>query len=62
MVEDIKEGDIVCLKSGGPYMTVKRICASADSVECMWFTKKASVKSAIFLKKVLCYVIKLAEL
>ncbi len=37
-----KAGDVVCLKSGGPDMTVERIEATAGdvSVVCVWFVEQ----------------------
>ena len=36
-------GDVVCLKSGGPDMTVERIEATAGdvSVVCVWFVEQS---------------------
>lgn len=39
IAEDLKDGDIVCLKSGGPKMTVDRVLRNSDYVECIWFVR-----------------------
>lgn len=49
---EIKEGDIVNLKSGGPYMTVKSINESSDNegndyADCCWFDQ-ATLKESTF--------------
>lgn len=39
MKEEIKAGDIVYLKSGGPKMTVGAIDEGREIAECTWFQK-----------------------
>lgn len=36
-MSDLKVGDVVYLKSGGPAMTVHRIIVDRDNAECAWF-------------------------
>lgn len=57
---EFKKGDVVCLKSGGPKMTVVDIgnygpLGPRDGVKCKWFDK-ASLREEVFdsegLKKV----------
>ena len=38
MAEQLKIGDVVSLKSGGPNMTITYITEGGD-LECSWFTK-----------------------
>lgn len=45
--EEIKKGDIVQLKSGGPQMTVVLI-NSKDEAECFWFLSDLEKRSDLF--------------
>ncbi|MEQ1632895.1 MAG: DUF2158 domain-containing protein [Planctomycetota bacterium] len=40
MEKQFKEGDIVCLKSGGPEMTVRDAGNKTGNVICQWFAGK----------------------
>jgi len=35
--KELKIGDVVQLKSGGPTMTIESIDKSGDSIHCQWF-------------------------
>ena len=37
MLAKFEAGDVVMLKSGGPYMTVAVAAPSEDGLNCMWF-------------------------
>jgi uncharacterized protein YodC (DUF2158 family) len=39
MAEQVEPGDVVCLASGGPHMTVNSLpkAAGGDVVDCLWF-------------------------
>jgi uncharacterized protein YodC (DUF2158 family) len=43
-----KAGDVVCLRSGGPDMTVERADASAGeiSVVCVWFVEQSLYRAS----------------
>jgi uncharacterized protein YodC (DUF2158 family) len=43
-----KAGDVVCLKSGGPDMTVERVEATAGdvSVICVWFVEQSLYRAS----------------
>ncbi|MCE5320104.1 MAG: DUF2158 domain-containing protein [Bacteroidales bacterium] len=47
---EIKVGDRVMLKSGGPVMTVNEI--NGNDVSCQWF-EGSTIKGATFIKEVL---------
>lgn len=36
-MSDLKVGDVVYLKSGGPAMTVNKVLSERDNAECTWF-------------------------
>lgn len=44
----LNPGDVVCLKSGGPDMTVERVEATAGntSVTCVWFVDQALYRAS----------------
>lgn len=44
-MSDIKRGDVVTLKSGGPCMTVEAV--SDAEVKCRWFGEDGSIDSAV---------------
>lgn len=44
-MSDIKRGDVVTLKSGGPCMTVETV--SDAEVKCRWFGEDGSIDSAV---------------
>ena len=46
MAGDLKPGDRVRLRSGGPLMTVHKI--NGDDIDCQWFTLKGELRSATF--------------
>ena len=53
MADDLKAGDTVQLKSGGPYMTIDRIdkkfaSDSQNSAHCSWFDEKKNPKNGWF--------------
>lgn len=58
-IEELKEGDVVMLKSGGPKMTVAQVATfmghSGPMAQCQWFENK-KMETALFppssLKKV----------
>ncbi len=54
-MEEIKEGDVVRLKSGGPLMTV--IGNEREGCRCAWFDKNEEVKVSTFAN----YIIKKIE-
>jgi uncharacterized protein YodC (DUF2158 family) len=45
-MDEIKVGDVVVLKSGGPDMTVVEV--QGEEVVCQWFAKKEVVESGKF--------------
>lgn len=47
-MNDFKSGDVVCLKSGGPDMTVERIETTAGnvSVVCVWFVEQGLYRAS----------------
>ena len=45
-MDDLKEGDVVMLKSGGPVMTINKIHSSGE-VTCQWFDA-ANLKDDLF--------------
>ena len=52
MADEIKTGDVVRLKSGGPMMTVQEIVKGSDDLVCAWFLgdedhSKAFARSAL---------------
>ena len=51
MDEDIKIGDVVVLKSGGPAMTT--FFKYQDKFECMWFNESGKLEKSYFLDKTL---------
>jgi uncharacterized protein YodC (DUF2158 family) len=48
--EEIKAGDIVVLKSGGPEMTVKKIID--DKAECSWFEESKIQEHSFYLSEI----------
>ncbi len=51
MAEPFKIGDTVCLKSGGPTMTVTAIGSDDDGtawISCMWFDDKQNKQDSTF--------------
>ena len=46
-MSQFKVGDVVCLKSGGPDMTVKEI-TSDNQISCEWFDDKNSEVKCYF--------------
>jgi uncharacterized protein YodC (DUF2158 family) len=46
MADQLKPGDRVRLRSGGPLMTVHSI--NGDHIDCQWFTPKGELHSATF--------------
>ncbi len=48
-MEELKKGDIVQLKSGGPKMTIYDIIR--DAVSCTWFNKEDNQEYAKFSKE-----------
>ena len=52
-MSNILLGDAVCLKSGGPAMTVKRLDEANDQAFCVWFTKQEDLADAWFPLKTL---------
>ena len=62
MGSEIKPGDIVELKSGGPWMTVRCFAMrgipffrkeNRDIVFCVWFNEEESIRSHWFREKML---------
>jgi uncharacterized protein YodC (DUF2158 family) len=47
----IQEGELVALKSGGPYMAVTQV--HDRSIECMWFDEKGVLQERSFPVSVL---------
>ncbi len=47
-MDDLKIGDVVILKSGGPKMTVYAI---GNDASCKWFDKNDELQYAAFLKE-----------
>ena len=53
-MSDLKVGDVVCSKAGGPLMTVIRCFTGAflgkseHNVECMWFDADYNLHKGIF--------------
>ena len=47
-MEDIKVGDVVILKSGGPKMTISSI-NDAGVARCRWFEKNETLQRAEFI-------------
>jgi uncharacterized protein YodC (DUF2158 family) len=67
--EEIKEGDVVVLKSGGPKMTVKKFAwnpskgeYSKDKVECTWFEESKLLEGSFYLSEIKKYVNKGAKI
>ncbi len=52
MQNELKHGDIVRLKSGGPLMTVGKTAKMLSDLRCFWFDK-TEMKSAEFPPEVL---------
>lgn len=50
-MSEFKVGDVVQLKSGGPFMTAVSI--GDNRVTCFWFNKKDEAQEAYFYPKVL---------
>lgn len=48
---NLKIGDVVSLKSGGPTMIVKTI--NYDDVTCLWFNSSNELQEARFTQKIL---------
>lgn len=48
MADEIKEGDIVQLKSGGPHMTVQEVDDKSNEAFCRWFDSTNTLKDAEF--------------
>jgi uncharacterized protein YodC (DUF2158 family) len=47
--DTFKDGDLVCLKSGGPIMTIDhKIISDNKSFVCCWFDNDMKYSSAIF--------------
>ncbi len=46
MADQIKPGDRVRMRSGGPLMTVHAV--NGDNIDCQWFTQDAELRSATF--------------
>ena len=51
-MEELKLGDTVMLKSGGPVMTVHGII-NADKIICKWFSKDDLINEEYFKKETL---------
>lgn len=51
-MENLKAGDVVVLKSGGPKMTISKIHQNHEFVTCTWFDG-SNVKSHDFVTKAL---------
>ena len=47
-MHNIESGDVVCLKSGGPDMTVERVETNAGntSVTCVWFVEQSLYRAS----------------
>jgi uncharacterized protein YodC (DUF2158 family) len=45
-MEAFKKGDVVRLKSGGPWMTI--VSVEGNTAECQWFDEKQVVKNDEF--------------
>ena len=52
-MSNLEVGDVVCLKSGGPEMTITDTGYDEGKVQCSWFAKNEEVKRDIFLPNVL---------
>lgn len=48
-MEELNNGDVVYLKSGGPSMTIRKKNASNECF-CEWFNKDGELKSSLFSK------------
>ena len=48
---NLKIGDVVCLKSGGPTMVVKKI--NDVDVTCLWFNLNDELQKAKFIPQIL---------
>ncbi|MCA9623147.1 MAG: DUF2158 domain-containing protein [Myxococcales bacterium] len=46
MADQIKKGDTVQLKSGGPPMTVEEV--DGDEIVCVWFDHKNQLERSVF--------------
>jgi uncharacterized protein YodC (DUF2158 family) len=44
----VRPGDLVRLKSGGPWMTVNSVCLEDQTVECYWFDPDEAFYAVIF--------------
>lgn len=47
MPNELKPGDVVALKSGGPEMTIERVCADGD-MQCVWMADAQTADRATF--------------
>jgi len=52
-MNSISVGEIVKLKSGGPYMTVTQESEASDEVTCTWFSQTGTRREHVFRKYVL---------
>ena len=52
MSQELKIGDIICLKSGGPEMTVARIFDDGKQVSTQWFGGKKLEKGAFPIESI----------
>lgn len=59
----VKVGDLVCLKSGGPVMTVAEVTEykTYTDCNCMWFTEEGSAAGGTFPLKGLVKVEEVPE-
>jgi len=48
-MNELEEGDVVYLKSGGPAMTITEV-GDGDSVWCTWFHKNSELQGQAFTK------------
>ncbi|MEG1313664.1 MAG: DUF2158 domain-containing protein [Bacilli bacterium] len=48
-MNELEEGDVVYLKSGGPAMTITEV-SDGDSVWCTWFNKNNELQGQAFTK------------
>ena len=49
---ELKRGDVVRLKSGGPKMTVEDVSSDGDEVSCAWFNQDAQ-RGGLFRQEML---------
>lgn len=52
-MEEIKEGDVVVLKSGGPMMTIEYIDRVTSQVACTWIDQQEKQQRGTFNPKAL---------